>query len=224
MFILSVDSKKKKKNTKPQEYLWCISHRKLYPQPQQPASFGVGGTANISVIFQCPLIHLQSDALRSCGQSHPGRTHPVMKESGNGRAISIPSGHIILIDPHIRKVAGATRRWVPRDWNHGWDRPENPRSALKDVWTCVLCHCHPKIHGHPLGIWPCSAIGSLQMQSDKLRWGHVGLEWDLVPMTRVLGRSKNRGTQGDGHVTAEAGVMCLQAKDSWQHQMLGRGT
>ena len=41
-------------------------------------------------------------------------------------------------------------------------------------------------------------------------------------MIRVLGRSKNRDTQGDGHVTAEAGVMCLQAKDSWKHQMLER--
>lgn len=113
MFILSVDSKKKKKNTKPQEYLWCISHRKLYPQPQQPASFGVGGTANISVIFQCPLIHLQSDALRSCGQSHPGRTHPVMKESGNGRAISIPSGHIILIFHFTKGDAEDLRSLIP---------------------------------------------------------------------------------------------------------------
>lgn len=84
IFILSVDYNRK---SKPSRISVVYFRCKITP---------TAPTANILTILKCPLVHLQSGALRSCGQSHPALTHPMMKESENIGAVSIWSGHLVL--------------------------------------------------------------------------------------------------------------------------------
>lgn len=74
----------------------------------------------------------------------------------------------------------------------------------------------PQIHLHlNFRKWPYLEIRSLQMQLVKLRWGHMGLEWGLNPMTSVLIRPCEDTDTHEKALWWPCAVTELQAKQ-WQ--------
>lgn len=142
MFILSVGCKRE---SKPSRISVVYFKYKIIP---------TAPTASIFIILKCLLTHLQSDALRSCGQSHPALTHCMMKESEIISAASIHSGHLILTFHFTKGDTEDLKGHASSLTNPQWKSSSVAKSSYKKLpSTSALSHL-PRVWPlqFPLGV------------------------------------------------------------------------